>query len=232
MDIMGYYYRGSYDEAACSDTTCVFPNRLEAIQALRGANPDDYKAPFLLGNLFYDKRQYDLAVSEWEKSVSLNPEFPTAWRNLALAYYNKQHDPEKARTAIEKAFELDKTDSRILMELDQLYKKLGVSFADRLSLLQSYPALVGERDDLLLEEITLLNLTGRYVEAMAKLDGHIFHPWEGGEGKVTAQYQFSRIELAKIALREERYADALRLLEECLVYPHNLGEGRLVCAQE
>ena len=39
-----------------------FPNRLEAILALQCAmeqNPHDAKAPYYLGNLYYDKRQYD-----------------------------------------------------------------------------------------------------------------------------------------------------------------------------
>jgi tetratricopeptide (TPR) repeat protein len=67
---------------------------------------------------------------------------------------------------------------------------------------------------------------------MAKLDAHHFHPWEGGEGKVPAQYQLCRVELAKQAMVEDRFIDAIRLLEECLVYPHHLGEGKLHGAQE
>ena len=90
---------------------------------------------------------------------------------------------------MEKAFALDPTDSRILMELDQLYKRLQKPHQERLDFLQQYPQLIAQRDDLVLEEITLLNQLGRYEEAMAKLDAHQFHPWEGGEGKVPAQYQ-------------------------------------------
>ena len=41
-----------------------------------------------------------------------------------------------------------------------------------------------------------------------------------------------RIELAKIALSEKRYADALVLLDETNVYPFNLGEGKLANAEE
>ena len=84
----------------------------------------------------------------------------------------------------------------------------------------------------MLEEITLLNQTGRYEEAMQKLDAHIFHPWEGGEGKVPAQYQICRVELAKQAIAAKEYDKAIRLLNECLEYPHHLGEGKLHGAQE
>ena len=230
--IMSYYYWGRYDKAAASDAAFNFPNRLEAVAALGGAPEGDAKAPFLLGNLYYDKRQYDLATAAWEKSAALDPSFPTVWRNLSLAYYNKRHDAAKAREAIEKAFALDPTDSRVLMELDQLYKKLAIDPQTRLDHLRKYPALIAERDDLVLEEITLLNDLGRYEEAKDELDGHIFHPWEGGEGKVPAQYQRARVEMAKIAMSEGRWSDAVTLLEECLEYPHHLGEGKLYGAQE
>lgn len=219
--------------AACPDY--CFPNRLEAILALQCAmekNPEDARAPYYLGNLYYDKRQYDLATEYWEKSATLDASFPTVWRNLALVYFNKQHQVEKALECMEKAFHLDETDARILMELDQFYKRMQRPHAERLAFLQQYPALIAQRDDLVLEEITLLNQTGAYEKAKTLLDAHIFHPWEGGEGKVPAQYQFARVELAKLALKEGRNEEAVQLLEECLVYPHHLGEGKLYGAQE
>lgn len=241
---MSYYYWAMSDkdnakalcsEAEAADPRYCFPNRLEAILALCNAmevNPADAKAPYYLGNLYYDKRQYDLAVEGWEKSAELDPEYPTVWRNLSLAYYNKHNDADKALYAIENAFELDHTDSRVLMELDQLYKKLHRPHAERLVFLQKYPELVAQRDDLVLEEITLLNMLGRYEEAKEKLDAHIFHPWEGGEGKVPAQYQFARVELARRKIAEGCPENAVMLLKECLEYPHHLGEGKLHGAQE
>lgn len=213
----------------------VFPNRLEAVLALNAAlalNNKDAYANHYLGNLYYDKRQYDIAQAHWESAVELNPAFPTTWRNLALVYCNKRGDNAKALECMEKAFSLDETDSRVLMELDQLYKKLQHPYAERLTFLQKYPSLIAERDDLVLEEITLLNQTGQYGQAKAKLDEHQFHPWEGGEGKVPMQYQTARVELAKEAIASGKYADAIVLLNECLEYPHHLGEGKLYGAQE
>ena len=223
------------EEAEATDPAYCFPNRLEAILALNKAqqfHPKGAKAPYYLGNLYYDKRQYDLATAAWEQSAKLDPSFPTVWRNLALAYFNKQNDEKRALEAMEKAFFLDEGDSRILMELDQLYKRLHRPHSERLAFLENYPELIAQRDDLLLEEITLLNQTGAYRKAKKLLDSHIFHPWEGGEGKVPAQYQFARVELAKEALSQKKYADAVNLLEECLDYPHHLGEGKLYGAQE
>lgn len=219
--------------SACPD--CCFPNSLDAVLALGRAMeavPEDARAPYYLGNLYYDKRQHDLAIELWEKSAGLDPEFPTVWRNLALAYYNKRHDPAKAVSAMERAFSLDESDARVLMELDQLYKKLHRPYSERLALLQKYPGLVLERDDLLLEEITLLNLAGEHERAKTLLDGHYFHPWEGGEGKVPVQYQYCRVELAKKYMIRGYPEKALALLKECLVYPRHLGEGKLYGSPE
>ena len=232
---MTYYYLGRYDEAEQALSDYCFPNRAEDVIALESAkreNPDGSMAPYYLGCLYYASRQYDLAIDNWELSARLNPNFPTVWRNLALARFNKQDRQEEALEYMERAFHLNENDGRVLMELDQLYKRLHKPHAERLAFLQKYPELIQRRDDLLLEEITLLNETGRYEEAMKKLDSHIFHPWEGGEGKVPAQYQICRVELAKLAIADKRYDEAIRLLGECLDYPYHLGEGKLYGAQE
>ena len=232
---MTYYYLGRYDEAEQALSDYCFPNRAEDVIALESAkreNPDGSMAPYYLGCLYYASRQYDLAIDNWELSARLNPSFPTVWRNLALARFNKQDRQEEALEYMERAFHLNENDGRVLMELDQLYKRLHKPHAERLAFLQKYPQLIQRRDDLLLEEITLLNETGRYEEAMKKLDSHIFHPWEGGEGKVPAQYQICRVELAKQAIADKRYDEAIRLLGECLDYPYHLGEGKLYGAQE
>ena len=236
----------AFEQAEQVDSYCCFPNRLEDVLALNLAktmNPDGARAPYYLGCLYYDKRQYDVAIEDWERSARLDPQFPTVWRNLALARFNKQDLQQEAVEYMERAFHLDESDARVLMELDQLYKRLQKPHQQRLDFLQKYPHLIAQRDDLVLEEITLLNQLGRYEEAMTKLDAHQFHPWEGGEGKVSGQYQFSRLELAKRSLTpspspKEREVDtssvegAAKLLEECLVFPHHLGEGKLYGAQD
>ncbi|MCR5679336.1 MAG: DUF5107 domain-containing protein [Prevotella sp.] len=244
-----YYYlgyatlmMGATDEAkalfAKADTMkpdCCFPNRLEDVLALESAkacHPDGARAPFYLGCLYYAARQYDVAIANWELSARLDPQFPTVWRNLALARFNKQGCQEEALEYMERAFHLDESDARVLMELDQLYKRLQKPHAERLAFLQQYPQLISQRDDLVLEEITLLNQLGRHEEAMQKLDSHQFHPWEGGEGKVPAQYQTARVELAKQALARHDCDRAIDLLTQCLEYPHHLGEGKLYGAQE
>lgn len=239
---MTYYYMGwigqedSFAEAEKQPADYCFPNRAEAALALAAARKSlgghAPRADYYLGCLYYAARQYDVAMDCWTRSASDDGSFPTVWRNLALGYFNKLHDTAEACRCMGRAFALDQTDARLLMELDQLYKRLGHDHNKRLALLQKHPDLVARRDDLLLEEITLLNQTGHYEEAMRRLDGHKFHPWEGGEGKVSGQYQFSRVELAKQAIADGDNDRAIALLHECLVYPDHLGEGKLYGAQE
>ena len=211
-----------------------FPNRLEDARMFEAFKMfDDPRAAYYLGCLYYDKRQYDLAIENWELSAKLDPTFPTVWRNLALARFNKQGNHEQALEYMEKAFHLDENDERIFMELDQLYKRLHRPHAQRLAFYEAHAELIERRDDLVLEHATLLNMLGRYEEAKQLIDNRIFHPWEGGEGKVSGQYQMCRLEIAKQLLQKDANdARAKRLLEECLVFPHHLGEGKLYGSQD
>lgn len=241
---LGYFYSmmGKKDEAALlykkAETMCpdyCFPNKLEEVLMLQDAmklNPEGTKAPYYLGNFHYAARVYDEAIACWEKSASIDDTYPTVLRNLSLAYYNKQKNPQKALAALEKAYKLDESDARILMELDQLYKKLRYSHRQRLDFLNAHAEVVEQRDDLCIERITLYNQLGEYRTAYNLINARKFHPWEGGEGKVTSQYVFCRVELAKKALEEKRYADAVSLLKETEKYPDNLGEGKLSMAEE
>ncbi len=224
-----------FSKGAAANPDYCFPNRLEDIlvlQAAQSSNPGDSKAFNYLGNLWYDKKQYAEAVECWEKSRELDSNYPTVHRNLSLAYYNKLHDGEKAREALEKAFSLNQEDSRVFLELDQLYKKLGVSPGQRLKNFEKYIHLVEIRDDLYVEYITLINISGDFEKAKALMAGRKFHPWEGGEGKITKQYVNSNIELGKKFISENRFDEAVAVLKEAETYPHNLGEGKLFGAQE
>jgi tetratricopeptide (TPR) repeat protein len=224
-----------YDIASKMSPDRCFPNRIEEVNILQDAikrNPSDAKAPYYLGNFWYAARQYPEAIGCWEKSAEMDDTFPTVLRNLALAYYNKQNEKSKAQQVLEKAFALDTSDARILMELDQLYKKIGRAYTERLAFLEKHLPLVEDRDDLCIERITLYNQLGKYETAKELISSRRFHPWEGGEGKVTGQYILCRLELAKQAIAENRFEVALALLKETESYPANLGEGKLINAEE
>lgn len=212
-----------------------FPNRLEELLALQAAvkvNPDDGNAWYLMGNLLYAKRMHKEAIAAWEKAVKLLPDYPTVHRNLALACFNKLHDPAEAERLLSRAFALDRADARVLFELDQLYKKRNISPELRLENLDRYPQLVASRDDLYIERCNLLNLLGRHELVQSLLAERHFHPWEGGEGKISGAYVTSLLEIAKTHLACRRYQQALEAIAAARVYPHRLGEGKLPGALE
>lgn len=221
--------------ASKASSDYCFPNRLQDILVLSAAieeNATDPKAPYYLGNLYYDKQQYDLAISLWEQSVSIDSEFAIVHRNLGLAHYNKKQDEVKALMHYEKAFALNKQDARVLMELDSLYKKLNRDPQERLDFLTKHKDIATQRDDLFLEMVSIHNILGEYEVAFEMLMSRKFHPWEGGEGKVSGQYIFALTEIAKKKISAGDFKEAIKLLERAQIYPENLGEGKLPGAQE
>ena len=119
------------------------------------------------------------------------------------------------------------------LELDQLKKRLNVAVKERRSDMEKHFNLVESRDDLYLEYVTLLNTLGENAKALDLIMVRKFHQWEGGEGKVAAQYLTALYQLAKAAVAKEDYAEAKELLLRAVdEYPHNLGEGKLESAQE
>ncbi|QDW21407.1 DUF5107 domain-containing protein [Flavobacterium sp. KBS0721] len=246
---MAWYYAGSFYEklndfgqaeecfkmASKAKPDYCFPNQIEAALVLQNViqkQTNDAKALYYLGNFWYASKFYDDAIACWEESVAIDDRFPTVHRNLALAYYNKLENEQKALSSLEKAFSLDLEDSRILMELDQLYKRLNRDLVFRLAFLEKHLELVIQRDDVYLERVALYNLLGKHDKALTLLQNRIFHPWEGGEGKVSGQYLVSLTEIAKQQISEGNYDKAIELLEQAQTYPDNLGEGKLPGAQE
>ncbi|WP_256004342.1 DUF5107 domain-containing protein [Pedobacter deserti] len=221
--------------AAAASAYLCFPNRLEDIAALELAlrvNEADGRAPYYLGNLFYDKRQYDEAIRYWELAAERDAAFPTTYRNLGIAYFNKRNDAERALQCFERAFALDPSDARVLMELDQLYKRLNRSAGQRRIFMEKNLDVVFERDDMYLEYVSLLNFMGEHRKALDLLTKRKFHPWEGGEGKASGQYVYSLMELAKEQIPLGAFEQAIGMLNAAQQYPHNLGEGKLFGTQE
>jgi tetratricopeptide (TPR) repeat protein len=221
------------ERAEKASSLYCFPNRIDHIPVLGKAVKDGGKmAAYYLGCLLYDKGEWQEAVKLWE-SVEDDISLPTVHRNLSLAYYNKLKDQDRARRAMEKAFSMDTTDARVFFELDSLYKALDRDVAERLAFLEDHAELLESRDDLYTEYISLLNKADRFDEAFDRIQGHKFHPWEGGEGKITAEYRIALMKkAAAVSIPEEKAAkEAVKaLLVKALTYPENLGEGKLIGA--
>ncbi|MGN0163198.1 MAG: DUF5107 domain-containing protein [Candidatus Ornithomonoglobus sp.] len=219
------------ERAAKCRKTYAFPNRLQDIMVLNYAienSPEDAFARYALGNLYYDKGVWFKAIKLWKAALEIEPKNSAILRNLSIATYNKLNDPEEALKLMEKAFRNAPDDSRIYYELDLLRKLSNWPVKKRLKDMIDHIELVESRDDLFTEYITLMNCEKYYEFALRAIKRHKFHPWEGGEGKISYQYKYAHMGIARELVLDGDYEDAIAHLEEALRYPENLGEGKLI----
>jgi tetratricopeptide (TPR) repeat protein len=214
--------------ASAASADYCFPSRIEEIAILRHAlrsDPGSGRAPYLLGNLLYDKRRHREAIVLWEQAARLDPANAVAWRNLGIGYFNILRRPRAARNAYERAFAANRKDARLLYERDQLWKRLRVAPARRLAELRRHTPLVRSRDDLSLELCALLNRVGAPADALRILSSRRFQPWEGGEGMALRQHTLAHLALGRADLARGDAKAAARHFGKALSPPENLGEA-------
>ena len=231
-----------YRRAAAEPPDYCFPSRLEEIAILQSAiraNPNDARAPYYLGNLFYDRRRHVEAIRLWKQSAQLDPSFSVVWRNLGIGWFNILKKPAKAKMAYEKAFAVNPADARLLSERDQLWKRLGEKPEKRLRELEEFPQLTSQRDDLSVELCALYNQTGQPEKALPILAERKFQPWEGGEGAALDQHVRTHLALGRAALKKAKSekrkvetASAVAHFKKALASPENLGEAKHILANQ
>ena len=137
-----------------------------------------------------------------------------------------RRDPDRARECYQRAFAANPHDPRLLAELDQLMARLGESSSARLARLEEHLELVEQRDDLCVARAALCNRTGQPEKTLEIARARQFHPWEGGEGRVSDQYVAACVALGRQALEAGRPGQALEHLADAQHFPENMGEGR------
>ena len=221
--------------AAKASPDWCFPARVEEIAILQHAieaNPRDANAPFLLGNLLYDRRRHIEAIELWRRVVRLDRANAVAWRNLGIGAFNVLKKPALAMRSYNAAFRAAPRDPRLLYERDQLWKRQGASPMRRLRELVRHTNLVQQRDDLSVELCSLLNQTGQPAKAAAILASRRFQPWEGGEGQALGQHVRTHLLLGRAALRAGDAATACSRFAAALEAPENLGEAKHLLANQ
>lgn len=203
-----------------------FPNSLDEVAALESI-PECWFARHLLACFYYNKRNYDKATALWQRCVEMAPEFADGWRGLAIHAWNKQHDAERAAYYLDTACRLAPEDARLLFERDLLDKLNGAKPEQRLARIEANLGCALKRDDLTAELLNLWHLCGEMQKAADILQTRKFHPWEGGEGKVTGQYILNQLLRAWRGIEKKQTHQAAELLRTALHYPDNLSEGRL-----
>ncbi len=131
----------SLKAAAAAPADYGFPFQLEMADILRWArtvNPADARAPYYLGNLLFDL-QPEAALASWERAATLDPKFPTAHRNLGLAYARIRNDLARSVKEYEAAVANAPEDAKLYEELDRMYEAAGAPPAKRLVFLEKKP---------------------------------------------------------------------------------------------
>lgn len=227
------------ERLAAAAAVCMedcFPSLDREIDILKFAAahyPQDARAPYYLGLLYYgrDKAGAQHAIPYFETASNRDRTFHPARRMLAIAYHDRRGDCVAALREMEAAFCLHKS-PRYLYELLQLRKVTGACAADRLGLLEKHVSLVGEMDELYTEYIALLIAEGAYEKAAKALRGHVFHPYEGGEGMLIRQHILAYLLLGREEMEKRNAPLALEQFTTALSYPENYHEGRKYRARE
>ncbi len=203
-----------------------FPNTLDEVAALEKID-ECYFALHLLACFHYSKRSYEKAIALWQRCTEMQPDFADAWRGLAIHAWNKQKDARLAARYLDTACALQPNDSRLLFERDLLDKLTAVAPETRLARLETNLICALGRDDMTAELIGLWHQCGKTAEAAKILATRKFHPWEGGEGKVTGQFILNHLLRAWALIERQQPEQAAEVLNGALHYPENLSEGRL-----
>ncbi|MFC3493648.1 DUF5107 domain-containing protein [Glycomyces rhizosphaerae] len=209
------------------DRTWCFPSVLDndALERLRREWPEDSALAALCGHWYYAAVRREEAIAAWETAAKLS-EDPVVLRNLGMAAFNVQADPDRAAAYYSRARAAAPYDARLLFEADQLDDRRGVPAAQRLAVLESHRDLVAGRDDLSVQFAELLTATGRPAEAVTVLTGRAFQPWEGGEGRVLAAWEAAHLALAQAALAVGDPHAAVQHATAALEPVASLGEAR------
>jgi tetratricopeptide (TPR) repeat protein len=233
---LGYFAEKAGDNAKASEyrkqamlqsSEYVFPFQDEVIEVLNSAmkaNPNDSKAPYYLGNLLYDW-QPELSAQLWEKAVALDPSFPIAWRNLAIAYSHQQGNDKRAKAvaSLEKAVAVAKPYPTHFVELDRLYQTSNIPVENRLALMEKSQSVVIKNDESLGNLINLKIFAGKGEEALQLMKNRTFSIWEGGQPFNSGQaWADANLTVGIKNMKAKKYKEALACFESALNPPENL----------
>jgi tetratricopeptide (TPR) repeat protein len=223
--------RGWYARGRASSPELSFPFRLEEIAVLEGAmaaDPADPRAPYLLGNLLYD-REPERAIREWERARSLDPGFARVHRNLAFAYARVRGDLREAAASQGRAVDLEKREARLYYELDQYLGWLGAPLQERLQRLTESPGTVASREISAGRLARVQVLLGQDEAALETLARTRFHVWEGESG-IHSVFVAARLESGCLRLARGDAAGALEAFRSAVEIPPQIEVGHGVGA--
>ena len=213
--------------AAACPTDYAFPFRYESLAVLSQAierNPDDARAYYYRGNLYYDA-QPEQAIADWEAAVTHEPALAIAHRNLGWGHAYARGDIPAAIAAYQKAVAQHPEDPRYYFELDQLLERQGAPPEERLAILEENLQVVRRHQLPLLRTIAAWVQAGRYDPAIDALQNHYFHAQEGRD-QVHDTHVDAHLLRGLQHFNSGEYTAALQDFLAADTYPQNHQTGR------
>jgi len=173
----------------------------------------------------YHRGNGERALKHWQDALIKNPSHWEARRCLAHALFETLGDYDAANKELSRAFEAKKT-PRMLFELYQLRRVIGVAPEENLKLIEENIDLTYEREDLVIQYVTLLCAAGKLYEAAKILEGRDFYTYEGGEGALLRLHSFVYIALGRNEMQNKNFNAALNYFLKALECPPNYNEGK------
>lgn len=216
-----------YKNGAAANPDLVFPSRIEEIQALQDAIklwPEDYKAKYYLGIFLFAHDRYTEGIDLWENALKGLGSYDVLYRNLGLAYWQRQGDRTKALAYFEKALVLNPENQDIFIYLDDLYKVDGLTDR-REQLLDRIREIKELREDVRKHSITMMVDLGHFEEALSCLLSGEYVPLEMDQS-FHETYVNALLQRADANMKTGRTDDAIRDYLKALEFPKNLGVGK------
>ncbi len=98
--------------------------RAAELEAAARAAPDDAVVRVSLGDLYFDARQFETAISWYEEAVAVDPAYVDASTSLAMSWFHAG-DTQRAVETFDRSLEIDPAHPRTLLNLG-IVRALGL----------------------------------------------------------------------------------------------------------
>jgi tetratricopeptide (TPR) repeat protein len=216
-----------YRNGASAHPDLVFPSRIEEVQALQDAIklcPEDYKAKYYLGIFLFAHDRYTEGISLWENALTGLGSYDILFRNLGLAYWQRQGDHTRALAYFEKALAFNPENQDIFIYLDDLYKVEGLTDR-REQLLDRIRAIKELREDVRKHSITMMVDLGHFEDALFCLLNGEYVPLEMDQS-FHEMYVNALLQRADASMKTGKIDNAINDYLKALEFPKNLGVGK------
>jgi tetratricopeptide (TPR) repeat protein len=199
---LGQPAAADYTAASKMSTAYVFPHgaqTLAVLEAALRANPNDATAHYLLGNMRMSSGLVDQAVAEWQTAQRINPEIPVLHASLGRTLLHIRHDADGALAAFRSGVAADPRNIQVYTGADDALSILGRPAAERVAVLERFPADLPMPTSLVYELAVSYAEAGQFDKAEALFRNRYFAREEGGTNVRQVWVRVRTLEAAQAA---------------------------------